>query len=127
MPFCVGTPGYVAPEMMERDHYDSKADVFSCGVTLYMLLTHTPPFYAQTKDGIMQKNRDCQPYLNLNNLPWQKNNYDIRTLDLLKKLIAKHPEDRLHAHEALKHPAFDLVEHDKYGTGIRPLKENSSP
>jgi len=30
----VGTPFYVAPEVVMGDHYSSSADVFSCGLTI---------------------------------------------------------------------------------------------
>lgn len=32
-----GTPGYIAPEILNDYYYDQKADVFSCGVVLYNL------------------------------------------------------------------------------------------
>ena len=32
-----GSPGYVAPEILERQAYDSKVDIFSAGVLLYIL------------------------------------------------------------------------------------------
>lgn len=32
-----GTPGYVAPEILEDQPYDCKVDSFSCGVILYIL------------------------------------------------------------------------------------------
>jgi len=49
----VGTPYYVAPEVINGDPYDSKCDVWSVGVLAYELLTGQPCFLGMTKNEIL--------------------------------------------------------------------------
>ena len=44
----VGSMGYTAPEILKGDEYGLKADVFSLGCLLYVMITRELPFYSET-------------------------------------------------------------------------------
>lgn len=51
-----GTPGYVAPEILNDKEYDCKVDVYSAGIILYMILTGRIPFNGSSYKQIVAKN-----------------------------------------------------------------------
>lgn len=51
-----GTPGYVAPEILNDQEYDCKIDIFSAGVIFYIILTGHVPFNGNSYKEIVQKN-----------------------------------------------------------------------
>ena len=51
-----GSPGYIAPEVFASDSYDSKIDIFSTGVILYILLTGKHPFEGKDDWKVLENN-----------------------------------------------------------------------
>ena len=48
-----GTPGYMAPEQLQRKGIDGRADIFAFGVAAYELLTHKKPFPGDSPGEIL--------------------------------------------------------------------------
>ena len=92
-----GTPYYVAPEIVNREPYDSKCDMWSLGVILYNLMSGYRPF-----DG----NNRAKVFDNIKNLKYHFNYPEFNEVseevkDLIKKLLVLNPTERLSAKEAL--------------------------
>ena len=50
----LGTPNYIAPEVLERN-YGIECDMWSAGCILYILLCGYPPFYGENNHEILQQ------------------------------------------------------------------------
>lgn len=48
-----GTPGYMAPEQLQRQGIDGRADIFAYGVSAYELLTQKKPFPGESPGEIL--------------------------------------------------------------------------
>jgi calcium-dependent protein kinase len=50
----VGTPYYIAPEVLLKK-YNEKCDLWSTGVTIYMMIAGRPPFKGKDPQEVMEK------------------------------------------------------------------------
>lgn len=93
-----GTPGYVAPEILEGVPYDQKADMWSLGVIVYILLGGYPPFIEQNQRDLFRKIRKGQ--YEFHEEYWGQVSSDAK--DLISSLLTVSPARRLSADEALR-------------------------
>ncbi|KAL2477552.1 Serine/threonine-protein kinase SRK2B [Forsythia ovata] len=101
----VGTPAYIAPEVLSRREYDGKlADVWSCGVTLYVMLVGAYPFedqddpknFRKTIQRIMAVQYKIPDYVHISQ--------DCR--HLLSRIFVANPARRITIKEIKSHPWF---------------------
>eukprot|EP00586_Coscinodiscus_wailesii_P012894 CAMPEP_0172496342 /NCGR_PEP_ID=MMETSP1066-20121228/85579_1 /TAXON_ID=671091 /ORGANISM="Coscinodiscus wailesii, Strain CCMP2513" /LENGTH=383 /DNA_ID=CAMNT_0013268591 /DNA_START=98 /DNA_END=1249 /DNA_ORIENTATION=- len=93
-----GTPGYVAPEILEGMPYDTKADMWSVGVILYILLGGYPPFIEKNQRDLFRKIRNGE--YEFHEEYWGTVSDDAK--ELISSLLCVKPTKRLTAPEALK-------------------------
>lgn len=114
----VGTPGYVAPEVLSRKEYDGKiADVWSCGVTLYVMLVGAYPF-EDPKD----RRNFRKTIVRIKSVQYSIPDYVSISADcrhLLSRIFAANPSKRITVPEIKQHPWFlknlpeELIEGEK--------------
>ncbi|CAM8906914.1 unnamed protein product [Rhodiola kirilowii] len=101
----VGTPAYIAPEVLSRREYDGKlADVWSCGVTLYVMLVGAYPFedqedpknFRKTISRIMAVQYKIPDYVHISQ--------DCK--HLLSRIFVANPLRRISIKDIKNHPWF---------------------
>jgi serine/threonine protein kinase len=95
---AAGTVYYMAPEVFEG-FYTEKADIWSCGILLYILITGKKPYLGKQAE-IVEQIKNTPFRVNRQVLPFESD----KLLDLLTKLLAVQESERISATEALQHP-----------------------
>jgi calcium/calmodulin-dependent protein kinase I len=93
-----GTPGYVAPEILEGTPYDERADMWSVGVILYILLGGYPPFIESTQRDLFRKIRKGD--YEFHEEYWGTVSTEAK--ELISSLLTVKCEDRLTASDAME-------------------------
>ncbi|XP_056134966.1 serine/threonine-protein kinase ULK3 [Lampris incognitus] len=112
-----GSPLYMAPEMVCRRQYDSRADLWSVGVILYEALFGRAPFASRSYAELEEKIRSDKP---IEIPPGARVSRDCR--DLLSRLLERNPDARLTFDQFFSHPFVDL-EHMPSPESIGKAKE----
>ncbi|XP_009602782.1 CBL-interacting protein kinase 2-like [Nicotiana tomentosiformis] len=107
-----GTPAYVAPEVINRRGYDgAKADIWSCGVILYVLLAGYLPFH---DSNLMEM------YKMIGKAEFRCPNWfppDARRL--ISKILDPNPSTRISISKIMENSWF------KKGLQLKPIKDNA--
>jgi len=94
-----GTPGYVAPEILEGVPYGTQADTWSLGVIAFILLGGYPPFIEDNQRELFRKIRKGQ--YEFHEEYWGGVSDEAK--DLISSLLCVNPDKRLTAEGALNH------------------------
>ncbi|XP_072971095.1 serine/threonine-protein kinase SAPK4-like isoform X2 [Typha angustifolia] len=101
----VGTPAYIAPEVLARREYDGKlADVWSCGVTLYVMLVGAYPFedrrdprnFLKTIARVRSARYKIPEYVHISQ----------ECRDLISRIFTANPTQRITVRQIKNHPWF---------------------
>ncbi|MBN3291020.1 CSKP protein, partial [Polypterus senegalus] len=107
----VGTPHFMAPEVVKREPYGKPVDVWGCGVILFILLSGCLPFYG-TKERLFEAIIKGKYKMN----PRQWSHISESAKDLVRRMLMLDPAERITVYEALNHPW--LKERDRYAYKI---------
>ncbi|CAD8079357.1 unnamed protein product [Paramecium sonneborni] len=124
-----GTPGFVAPEILEyidgSEFYSDKCDVFSAGIIFYLLITGNTPFVGNDQKSILKNNKQCE-------IDFKEHHFKLAPIqmqDLIQSMLQKKVSYRLSSQECMRHPYFKQlvkeyqVQIDKYQNNLLGYSE----
>ena len=115
-----GTPAYVSPEQITRGKTDQRTDIYSLGATLFHLMTGRVPFEGRDVEDIVWGHLE-KPF------PFevaQAAKVPTGWIHLLKKMMARAPEDRFADYRELR-TALENVHNFRCDTG--PIEAPAAP
>lgn len=122
----VGTPCWMAPEVIERKHYGTKADIWSFGITaLELSQGRAPNSKLNPVKVLMRTMQDEPPQLDRTE---GAHKYSKLMDDFVRQSLQKDPEKRPTADKLLSHGFFKQAKAPKYLisailTGLPPLAD----
>ncbi|PYX87607.1 MAG: hypothetical protein DMG67_18990, partial [Acidobacteria bacterium] len=113
----LGTPTFMAPEQLSGHPVDGRADLFSLGIILYILLGGVKPFIGGTLSEVMFKvvNNEPAPVTQLNSMLSEDFDY------VVGRALAKFPANRYQCGHEFASDMEDLL------AGLSPRSRYSAP
>ncbi|XP_063596883.1 zinc finger CCCH domain-containing protein 13-like [Penaeus indicus] len=118
----LGTPDYVAPEIILYEPITTRTDMWSLGVLTYVLLTGFLPFGGETDQETFLE-------ISLGELDFPEELFEdvsAEAIDFIKKLLIRKPHLRMSAKECLDHP-WMKADLSKAKIPLQPPRKLSSP
>ena len=92
----VGTPEYMAPEVLTKCSYTSAVDWWSFGVLIYEMLSGLPPFYSEIRENTKRNIiSNLLSLITIDYEPYIPNHWSKDARDLVSRLLCKNPKIRL--------------------------------
>ena len=106
----VGTPDYMAPEIILARRHDFTVDYWALGVLIFEMLCGVPPFHGDDEGDTFRR-------IMCGAVQWDELGEDVspEARDLIAKLLVHNPEKRLGAGgimEIMNHPWFNGIDWD---------------
>lgn len=94
----------MAPEVLDGN-YDTKVDIWSLGVLLYVFMSGYLPFQGDNRNDVFYKIQNAKYHFN--HPEFKDCSEEVK--DLIRKMLVIDPKKRLSAGEALKHKWFTVT------------------
>ena len=109
----IGSVDYIAPEQIQGQHVDERADIYSLGCVLYEVLTGRVPFVKDADAAVIWAHVEEQP------LPPSRANPGLppELDDVVFQALAKDPDDRFQTGRALVEAARAALGHPAQPSG----------
>lgn len=114
---CIGSPPYVAPEILKNIPHDERVDLWSVGITSFVLLVGYSPFTQDSREMVCQQIKAGN--WSFYRPDWKGISPDAK--DLIEGLLQVDPIERMSAAEALQSPWILQSEND---LSVRDLTES---
>lgn len=96
----IGTPLYMAPEILKKECYNSKVDIWAFGAIVYFMLCGTHPFHGYDKATV--SNLILKKEIRFDQKVWKKVSPEAK--DFILKALTRDPKKRYSAKRLLQHP-----------------------